>query len=118
MVPLSLCVQVFKCSLKGYVFAEKEVPVRYADDADRALKIKELQVLRKLDHPNICAFLGFQHRDDEARGRKGRVRPTQHPSLFKALARLGPLADACAVWYGQCCVSSWRWRTRRWTRTC
>jgi hypothetical protein len=28
-------------------------------------------VLRKLDHPNICAFLGFQHREDEARGRKG-----------------------------------------------
>lgn len=84
---------MFKCSLKGYVFAEKEVPVRYADDVDRALKIKELQVLRKLDHPNICAFLGFQHRDDEARGRKGTA------THSTPLASLGPLADACAVWW-------------------
>jgi hypothetical protein len=37
--------QVYQCSLGGYVFALKEVPVRYADDQDVAFKIKELQVI-------------------------------------------------------------------------
>jgi serine/threonine protein kinase len=43
------------------------VAVRFNSEKDRKAKMRELLVLRSIQHPNIVTFLGFQHyRDAES----------------------------------------------------